>query len=92
VAVYDLVVGKFRPAFSDFVRSYAISFFYSAALMVLDIRTGWNYGYVGPTKPSTTTLVDALGEFPLRVLWMLLLASVGFVLAWLPWARNNKKS
>lgn len=88
-AIYDLVVGKFRPALEDAIRCYVISFFYAAALLVLDNLTGWNYGYVGPLKPSTPTLLDALGDYPLRVVWMVLIAAVGFTLAWLPWVRKK---
>ena len=88
--VYDLVVGKFRPAPADFTRSYVISFFYAAALMILDVLTGWNYGFVGPGKPSTPTLLDELGEFPLRIVWMLLMATLGFFIAWLPWTRKKR--
>jgi hypothetical integral membrane protein (TIGR02206 family) len=85
-AVYDLVVGKFRPTLADGVRSYVISFFYAAFLLVLDNLTGWDYGYVGPFKPATPTLLDALGDYPLRVVWMMLIAAAGFFIAWLPWA------
>jgi len=90
-AVYDLTAGQFRPSFDDTIRSYVLSFYYAAAMMILDVLTGWNYGYVGPSKPSTITIIDALGEFPLRVLWMLLIATAGFAIAWLPWARSEKR-
>mgnify|MGYP001557507618 CR=1 FL=1 len=90
-AVYDLAVGKFRPALADGVRSYILSFFYAAALLVLDNLTGWNYGYVGPFKPATPTLLDALGGYPLRVVWMMLIAAIGFFIAWLPWAWAKKE-
>ncbi len=90
-AVYDVVVGKFRPEFADGTRSYVISFFYGAALLILDNLTGWNYGYVGPSKPGTPTLLDKLGEYPLRVVWMVLIAALGFFLAWLPWALARRK-
>ncbi len=89
-AVYDLVVGKFRPSFADAVRSYVISIFYSVVLLVLDNLTGWNYGYVGPAKPGAPTLLDALGGYPLRLLWMALLTAAGFALVWLPWARQQR--
>jgi hypothetical integral membrane protein (TIGR02206 family) len=88
-AIYDLVVGQFRPTLADALRSYVISFFYAALLLVVDNLTGWNYGFVGPLKPSTPTLVDALGDYPLRVVWMVLIAAAGFTLAWLPWARKK---
>jgi len=90
-AIYDVTVGRFRPEFADAVRSYAISFFYAAVLLVLDKLTGWNYGYVGPTKPGAPTLLDALGDYPLRVLWMTLIAAVGFALVWLPWGLAKRK-
>lgn len=85
-AIYDLVVGKFRPDLTDAVRSYVISFFYAAALLIVDNLSGWNYGYVGPFKPATPTLLDALGDYPLRLVWMVLIAAAGFAIAWLPWA------
>ncbi len=88
-AVYDLVAGNFRPTLEDGVRSYVISFLYVTALLVLDNLTGWNYGYVGPFKPSTPTLIDALGDYPLRVVWMMLIAAAGFVVVWLPWKRQR---
>jgi len=84
-AMYDVVVGGFRPQWADAVRSYLISFFYAALLLVIDNLTGWNYGYVGPTKPGARTILDVLGEYPLRVVWMVLIAAVGFFLVWLPW-------
>jgi hypothetical integral membrane protein (TIGR02206 family) len=91
-SVYDLAVGKFRPTFADAVRSYVISIFYAVALVVLDNLTGWNYGYVGPAKPGSPTLLDALGGYPLRLLWMAFLTAAGFALVWLPWARKPSTS
>ena len=89
--VYDLVAGGFRPVFSDAMRSYLISFGYGFVLLVLDNLTGWDYGYVGPGKPGAKTLLDALGGYPTRVMWMALLAAAGFVIAWLPWAMARWK-
>jgi hypothetical integral membrane protein (TIGR02206 family) len=91
-AVYDVVVGKFRPVWTDVTRSYVISFFYAATLMILDALTGWNYGFVGPSKPLTPTLLDALGDYPLRIVWMLLITAVAYTLVWLPWAKINRTS
>jgi len=88
-AVYNLAVDKFRPSFTDAVRSYVISIFYAVGLLALDNFTGWNYGYVGPAKPGTPTLLDALGGYPLRLLWMALIAAAGFALALAPWVRGS---
>jgi hypothetical integral membrane protein (TIGR02206 family) len=91
-AVYNLAVDGFRPTFADAARSYVISIFYAVGLLVLDNFTGWNYGYVGPAKPGTPTLLDALGGYPLRLLWMALIAAAGFALALAPWARGTSNS
>lgn len=85
-ACYELIVRRFRPDARDLVVAIAISLAYLAAMFVLDRSTGWNYAYVGPTKPDQPTLVDRLGPYPLRVLWMILIGTGAFVLAYLPWA------
>ena len=52
----------------------------------VDIIFDTNYGYVGPTRPSVPTLIDFLGPWPLRVIWLILIGASVFVLAWAPWA------
>jgi len=34
---------------------------------------------------AAPTLIDHLGPWPLRVVWIVLLAAAAFILAWLPW-------
>jgi hypothetical integral membrane protein (TIGR02206 family) len=84
-ALYDLIVLRFRPQAGDLGRCFLISLLYLAAIFPLDALTGSNYGYVGPSKPDVPTILDALGPWPLRVLWIALLSSAGLVVLWLPW-------
>ena len=54
-------------------------------MFTIDAVFGLNYGYVGDTMPSRPTLLDVLGPWPLRVLFMMLLGAGGMTVLWLPW-------
>lgn len=85
-AVYDLVVGGFRPTWADYRRSMGIGLAYVALLMGFNVGMGTNYGYIGPSNPAVPTLVDHLGAWPGRVGLMVLMGGVVFALLTLPWA------
>lgn len=70
----------YRPRWRDYGVATGVSL---ATLLVLMGVNGWlgtNYGYVGNQKPSTKTLIDFLGPWPLRVVWLFLIASVAHAL------------
>ncbi|MEM7628066.1 MAG: TIGR02206 family membrane protein [Planctomycetota bacterium] len=85
-AVYDIVVRRFRPHAGDLGFAVGVGAAYAAAMFAFNVRTGFNYGYVGPSSPGPRTVLDALGPWPLRAVWVVLLATLAQVLAWLPWA------
>jgi len=85
-AAYGLIVQRFRPRWRDCGQTYGLSLLYLALILPFDLLTGFNYGYVGPATPSQPTLVDFLGPWPWRVLWMMALAAGAFVLMQLPWS------
>ena len=84
-----LVVQRFRPRFSDLRNAWLFTFCYLVLLAILDNVFGWTYGFVGPSTPAAPTPLDVLGPYPLRLLWMILLASGLYLLAWLPWRRGE---
>jgi len=85
-AAYDLVVLRYRPSWRDFFAAIAQTFFYSVVLMMpFNAWLTTNYAYTGPSQPNTTTILDALGPWPLRVVWIVLMASTVFALITLPW-------
>lgn len=90
-AVYDLAVRRFRPMLGDLALAVGAGLAYAAAMFALNLRTGWNYGYVGPSPAGARTVVDALGPWPLRVVWIVLLAAFAQTLAWLPWAVARRR-
>ncbi|MDF2377485.1 MAG: TIGR02206 family membrane protein [Verrucomicrobiales bacterium] len=88
-AAWVLAVDRFRPQFSDLKSAIGITFLYTALLALLNAVTGWNYGFVGQGKPGQPSLIDFLGPYPIRLLWMTLIAALLFSLLLLPWKRRK---
>ena len=84
-----LVVQRFRPNLADLRNAWILTFCYGVLLVILDNIYGWNYGFVGPSTPDAPTPLDVLGPYPWRLLWMSLLASGLYLLAWLPWRKSS---
>jgi hypothetical integral membrane protein (TIGR02206 family) len=86
-AVYDLVVLRFRPDWSDLRRVMVVSAAYAAFILPVNLMLGTNYGFIGnpaPDKPLPP-FIDAMGPWPGRAVIVMGLAAIGFVLALAPW-------
>lgn len=98
LAVYDLVVREFRPTWRDLGRTLLITTAYAVCMFTIDAILGWNYGYLGPTKPGATTILDTLGPWPARVPFIMLLGAFAMtslmvichIASWIP--RRSAKS
>lgn len=86
-----LVADRFRPTWCDWRSSVLLTLGFMAALAILDAITGWNYGFVGPSKPTQSNLLDFLGPYPLRLLWMAFVGTFLFALLMLPWVSRRGK-
>jgi hypothetical integral membrane protein (TIGR02206 family) len=85
VAIYDVAARGYRPWWRDFGVACVAAAFYVAFVLPIDLVTGWNYGFVGPSKPEVPTIVDLLGPWPLRLAAIAgISASVMFALL-VPW-------
>ncbi len=93
-AIYDLIVRRFRPTARDCRFAVLAAAAYVAAILPINIALGWNYAYVADSRPGSPTLLDHLGPWPLRILWIALLAVTAMLLALLPWqlARHMHRS
>ncbi len=91
-SIYILVVRRYRPSWRDCAFAIAMAWVWLVAIFVLDSITGYNYGYVGNAKPSQPSLIDYLGPWPLRVLWMGALGSAAMVLLQLPWTIVGRRA
>lgn len=83
--VYVVVVQEFRPRWRDLRLALVTGLLYVTVVFAIDAIFGLNYGYLGRGTPSRPTLLDFLGPWPLRVVFMVLLASLGMTLLWFPW-------
>ena len=86
VAVYDLVVNRYRPTFRDCLVAIAWCAVWLATVLAVNLPLQVNYGYVGNIQPERPTVIDGLGPWPLRVYKMIVAVLVLFVVMWLPWA------
>jgi hypothetical integral membrane protein (TIGR02206 family) len=85
-----LVVQRFRPDLTDLRHAWWFTLVFLLLLLIPDNLCGWNYGFVGPSVPTAPTVIDLLGPYPWRLLWMALLATALYLLAWLPWRNKGK--
>ncbi len=86
-AIYDIVVLRFRPDWSDFGRACAVTLGWLAVVMPINILFDANYGFIGDPKAKELIppFVAALGPWPERVVVISALVGLGFLLALLPW-------
>lgn len=80
-AAYDFIAGGFRPRWSDFARSVAISVGWMTCVFTLNLLIkGANYGYVGNVVPENPTIIDKLGPWPGRVGILMAIVTSAFAL------------
>ena len=87
-AVFDLTVGGFRPNWKDLCWAVGFWFIYAIAMVILDSRMDWYYGYLGPNIPKNAegSVLKYLGPWPWRPMVMMGIVLVIFVVLWLPFA------
>lgn len=89
-SIYDLVVRKYRPIFKDYLFVVGCGLLYFVLILPLDITFDWNYGYIGNQTPDSPTVIDSLGAWPLRLVWMFAIVFVVQFLMYLPWMKQEK--
>ena len=84
-AFYGILVDRFRPQRQDFLFAAGTATAWMIFLAVFDSLTGTNYGFVGNAMPGTKTLIDFLGPWPVRLIWMYFIGMSVLTCLWLPW-------
>ncbi len=69
-AIYELAVLGFVPRWRHAGMAMVMLCLYGALMLPLNIATTWNYGFVGNSAPEAPTIIDALGPWPHRLLWL----------------------
>lgn len=85
VPAYDILARGWRPTTRDFLVACAFALAYVAIVLPIDLTTGWNYGFVGPSTPEVPTIVDLLGPWPRRLAVIVAIAFAAMALLMLPW-------
>ena len=83
--IYVVAVQRFRPTWRDLRFAVLFALCYVAIVFTIDAVFDLNYGYLGRPTPSRPTLLDVLGPWPLRVLFMVLLGAMAMTMLLMPW-------
>jgi hypothetical integral membrane protein (TIGR02206 family) len=78
--LYDVLVHRYRPTLRDFGIITLVTIIYGSLIIPINMHMGWNYGFAGATKPDNPTVIDKLGTYPLRLLWLFLIALIAYAL------------
>lgn len=90
--VYVIVVQRFRPEWRDLRFALLFGLAFAAVVFTIDAVFDVNYAYLGRSNPSRPTLLDYLGPWPLRTVFMVLLACTAMTILWLPWVVLRTRS
>ncbi|MCA9303927.1 MAG: TIGR02206 family membrane protein [Phycisphaerales bacterium] len=77
-AVYDILVLGYRPTWKDLRFASIAGVVYSVIVIGLNAMLGTNYSYLGNGTHDGSSMVDKLGPYPVRTVWMILLSLVVF--------------
>lgn len=91
-AIYMVIVHRFRPTRRDYRWAVRAGLVYLACVFPINAMFGFNYGYLGNSRPSQPSLIDWLGPWPWRVGLMVALAWLGMTLLLAPWEWMRHKT
>jgi len=78
VTLLNLCVFGVRPGWRSCVRCALTTAGIAYLVMAFNVAFGTNYFFTGDTTPDNPTPIDALGSWPLRVVWVTLLVWAEF--------------
>jgi len=84
-AIYDVAARGYRPTPGHYAIACAIAAFYVLLVLPIDLAFGWNYGFVGPSRPDHPSIVDVLGPWPQRLAAIAAIAAAAMALLLAPW-------
>lgn len=82
-AIYDLAVLGYRPNRRDLYFAMIWGLIYALFTIGLNFVLSTNYSYLGQGDYTMTSVVDKLGPYPQRMIWMVLGGLFVFVLIYL---------
>lgn len=67
ISILDLTLWGYKPTWRGLASTAIATCVYFALVLPLNVHFSFNYGYIGDSVPSETTLIDGLGPWPHRV-------------------------
>ncbi len=83
-AVYDIIARGYRPSARDFKTAIIATLCWMVPIVLFNMATGLNYGYLGKELEGTTIL-NALPPWPWRIAAMAGIVLVLFTVLWGVW-------
>lgn len=82
-SIYDIVVLGYRPTARHLGFASVAGVLYALLTIGINAMLGTNYSYLGRGEQNGASVVDALGPYPQRLIWMILGSILIFVLIYL---------
>ncbi|WP_293786281.1 TIGR02206 family membrane protein [uncultured Aeromicrobium sp.] len=79
-----------RPTWAGLARTATITAAWMILMYPVNLALGTNYGFVN-AKPSTGSLLDLLGPWPLYLAFEALLVTLAWALMTWPWTRRDRR-
>jgi hypothetical integral membrane protein (TIGR02206 family) len=78
VALYDIFVLGYRPNAKDLRFASIAGVIFAVVVIALNALLGTNYSYLGASTHEGSSIVDKLGDYPERTIWMIVASIVIF--------------
>jgi len=85
VAIYDVAVLGFRPDWSDWRRACVAGLGYVALVTLVNVPFRFNFGFLGDSLPGNPSVLDFLGPWPQRLVFVIAIVAVLWALMVAPW-------
>ncbi|MCB9882698.1 MAG: TIGR02206 family membrane protein [Planctomycetes bacterium] len=92
VAIVNVAALGYRPSWRGLKHTVIATLMLFAVVTPLNLALGSNYWFTGQTQPDNPTVIDGLGPYPLRLVWMVLLVFCLFVAMTWPWERQRART
>jgi hypothetical integral membrane protein (TIGR02206 family) len=80
-----------RPRWSDYCFVVVVTAVWAAVTLTFNSIAGTNYGFLN-RKPSTPSLLDVLGPWPVYILTSAVLILIAWALMTWPWERSRRRA
>ena len=88
--IYYIIVFKMKINWRDFLNAVLYAQFYLIAVHLINTLLGSNYSYT-VRKPTSTTILDLMGDWPWYILFAEILMIILFLMLMIPFLRQRQQ-